>query len=620
MTYRGVGCFATLLSLGLAQSVHALDSRIEGLDGAVEDNVKIYLQGIEVGQYSRSRLENQVRKQTREAMRAYGYYEPTITDMTFVEDPPERVELTIDPGPRVKITVLDLTIKGDAQDDKAFTQALKDAKLKKGRPLLHKRYDSLKSRLAGLSLQRGYFDSRFTDQRMEVRPWEESARIYLTLDSGPRYRFGEVYYHGSQIDEKRLRKMLPFKPGDLYLAEELAEYNQRLSQSNWFSAMAIRPQLGGAGNLALSSQTNWYDQTALEGDAVRSRPDISSEPRISQSALISASNLQAPEDLAVPIDVQLTPAARHNFEIGVGYATDVGPRLHFSWEQPWLNSDGDSLNHDLFLSAPEQRFTGEYIIPLEDPLKDSYRLQYGFRSKDDNDTQSLEAAVELARRWEFDNGWIQSLYLRTLYEDFTQGEQEDKVLLYYPGISWTRVRTRNPRFPTWGDRQRLALEYSDTFWGSDATFFRTTADTQWIRMLGDDHRFVGRMGLGAISTEDFDKIPPSLRFFAGGDSSVRGYSYESLAPRDDSGKLRGGQQLFTASVEAQRRITGDWWGAAFVDTGDAFDDWWPNELNTGAGLGVRWVSPVGPIRFDIAHPFDDEDNSWRIHFAIGPEF
>ncbi|OBX36391.1 translocation and assembly module TamA precursor [Halomonas elongata] len=258
-------------------------------------------------------------------------------------------------------------------------------------------------------------------------------------------------------------------------------------------------------------------------------------------------------------------------------------------------------------------------MPLEDPLRDSYELQYGIRNKDSDDTESLEASVEFGRRWKFDNGWEQYLYVRSTYEDFTQAGESNQVLLLYPGVRWSRTRTHNPTFPTWGDRQQLTVQYSNEAWGSDAEFLRINGDTQWIRMLGDANRFVGRLGAGSISTSDFADVPPSLRFFTGGDNSVRGYSYESLSPEDDEGRLIGGKQRFVASVEAQRRIADKWWLASFVDTGDAFTDWWPEQLKTGAGLGVRWISPVGPIRFDVAHPFDDDD-AYRIHFSIGPEF
>ncbi|WP_168013186.1 autotransporter assembly complex protein TamA [Halomonas salinarum] len=609
------------LGLGISSVAQALDVDIEGLEGPAAENVVLYLDAIDPAQFREERLRAKVRSQTFEAMRVYGYYEPSL-DIRFTGEPIESAELSISPGERVKITVLDLVVNGDAKQDEAFDEVLAEPGLKVGEPLVHAPYESLRSRLSSLSLQRGYFDATFPERRMEVRPWEQSARIYLTLDSGPRYRFGDIAIKGSQIDDERLRKMLPFAPGDPYLAGQLAQYNQSLSQSDWFSRISVRPQLTTSADLALAppsgrSLSPWWQEADIENPIPASTSAEAN--RIDQQALTAASRIYPDNRHEVPVEVTLVPADRHRIETGIGYATDVGPRARLSWTQPWLNSAGHSLTNELFLSGPEQEFAGEYLIPLENPLRDSYSITYGLQQIDNEDTQSLEISTEVSRRWKFDNGWTQDLFVRTTYEDYTQADEDDQVLLYYPGVSWSRTRSRNPIFPTWGDRQRISFAYSDTAWGSGATFFRTTLDSQWIRMLGDNNRFIGRVGLGAIETDDFDKIPPSLRFFTGGDSSVRGYSYESLSPENADGELTGGQQRFTASIEAQRRVTGDWWGAAFVDSGNAFQDWAGADLKTGAGLGVRWISPVGPIRFDVAHPVDDPDNAYRIHFSIGPE-
>ncbi|HSP57949.1 MAG TPA: autotransporter assembly complex family protein [Halomonas sp.] len=621
------GVIAMCLGIGLlgtAPAAWSIESRIEGIEGDVADNVRQFLAGLDGTELSRSRVESGVQRLSREAMRVFGYYSPQIAHQLDESDPPDFVELAIEPGPRVTIETLDFSLEGDAAEDPPFEEAIEAFPLEIGDPLIHAPYDRLRGRLVNLSLERGYFDWRFVDRRMEVRPYEESARLYLHLDSGPRYRFGDVTFSGSHIEEQRLRNLLTFTPGDPYLAGEIARFNQRLGQTNWFNTITVRPRVEEAASLALPEQeTGFWTALELEGDdtqASEDSRDTTAESRLSEDALAAVSSLDQPDRPVVPIDVRLTPADRHQFEIGLGYATDVGPRTRFSWEQPWINRYGHGLDHELFLSAPDQRFTGTYQMPLDDPLRDSYRFQYGFRNLDNEDTQSLQATVEAARRWEFDNDWVQTLFLRSTFEDFTQADEEQQVLLIYPGISWSRTRTRNPTFPTWGDRQRLSFEVSDGLWGSGADFVRVTGETQWIRMIGTDNRFVGRAGLGTIETSEFSDIPPSLRFFTGGDRTVRGYSYESLAPRNEQGELLGGQQLLTASVEYQRRVRGDWWGAAFVDTGDAFDDWGPSDLNTGAGLGVRWISPVGPVRFDIAHPFDDDDDSWRIHFAIGPEF
>lgn len=602
--------FVALPLLYAAPGAWALEATIEGVSERVESNIQAYLENIDAEQYTEVRLEGEIRRRTQEAMRVYGYYEPEISLQSINN---ERVRLVIEPGSQVKIEILSINVEGDASSDLPFQQAVEDFPLKEGDALRHAPWDRLRGQFSGLAIERGYFDSGFTDRRMEVRPYLQSARLYMDFDSGPRYKFGETLITGSHIEIDRLRNMQPFETGEPYLAETVAEYNQRLAETRWFSSVSVRPRLETAQELTIAPPGGgdaWWSE------ATASQPE---RPRLSSAALASALSINKPNDTRLPIDVSVEPADRHQFEVGIGYATDVGPRLRFGWEQPWINRYGHSLDHDLYISAPEQRFTGVYNVPLEDPLRDSYRLQYGVRNIDDSDTQSLEATVEIARRWEFDNDWVQSIYFRTTYEDFEQGGEADQVWLFYPGIQWSRTRTRPQRFPLWGDRQQLSLEYSDTVWGSDAQFARMTGDTEWIRTIGDDNRFLARISVGAIETDDFDKLPPSLRFFAGGDRSVRGYSYESLSPRNEEGRLRGGQQMLTSTLEYQRRVTGDWWGATFVDNGDAFDNWGPDDLKTGAGIGVRWVSPVGPIRFDIAHPFDHED-PWRLHFSIGPEF
>lgn len=601
----------------------AIEARVVGVEGPVADNVVNYLAELEAADYGRARLVSEIQRRSREALKAYGYYEPTIEVSLETGADEETIavaNIVIDLGPRVTIETLDIQLEGDAGDDRHFRDAVEAMPLEEGEPLLHAPYEGLRSQLSTLAAERGYFDAAFPRHRIEVRPWQQSARIYLTLDSGERYRFGRVSYSGSQIDVAKLRNMLPFDPGDPYLAGQLAEYNQRLGQTGWFRGISVRPHIESGASLARAQPSWWQAADLRPADSTDSPVAQEAQPLLSALALDASRDVATPGPPRVPVEVSLIPADRHQFEVGIGYATDVGPRAQFSWDQPWLNEDGDSLNHELYLSDPEQQFSGTYHMPLADPLRDSYELQYGLRNLDNEDTQSLEASVELAREWVLDNGWTQRVYVRSTYEDFEQADQNEQVLLYYPGISWSRVRVRNPRFPTWGDSQRLSLAVSDTVWGSDATFVRGTLDSQWIRMLGSDYRFIGRTSIGAMSTADFDKIPPSLRFFTGGDRSVRGYGYESLAPENEDGELLGGQQKFVASIEAQRRLTGDWWGAAFVDTGNAFDDWWPQDLMTGAGLGVRWVSPVGPIRLDIAHPFDSEEDSWRLHFAIGPEF
>ena len=111
-----------------------------------------------------------------------------------------------------------------------------------------------------------------------------------------------------------------------------------------------------------------------------------------------------------------------------------------------------------------------------------------------------------------------------------------------------------------------------------------------------------------------------MRYFAGGDRSLRGYDYESISPRDKNGDLKGGSKLLTASLEYQFKVTGKWWGAAFFDVGDVVDHVQDFRLKKGAGLGIRWESPLGPIKLDIARPVgSDAPKQWQFYIGLGPE-
>ena len=126
-----------------------------------------------------------------------------------------------------------------------------------------------------------------------------------------------------------------------------------------------------------------------------------------------------------------------------------------------------------------------------------------------------------------------------------------------------------------------------------------------------------RRGRGSFQLK-FDKLSPSLRFFAGGDNNLRGYGYESISPKDSSGALTGAKYIATSSLEYQYRVYGNWWGAVFYDYGDAFND--KPDFKRGTGFGVRWASPVGPIRLDFAWGLDaSPGDEFKIHFTLGPE-
>ncbi|MGL5505051.1 MAG: autotransporter assembly complex protein TamA, partial [Aeromonas veronii] len=169
-----------------------------------------------------------------------------------------------------------------------------------------------------------------------------------------------------------------------------------------------------------------------------------------------------------------------------------------------------------------------------------------------------------------------------------------------------------------GDRQQLTLEFSDARWGSDISFMRVWGRSKWLRTLGDNHRFLMRAEQGAIIGDSFSLVPPSLRFFTGGDQTVRGFGYESISPTGPDGKLTGGRYTSVASLEYNYRFSEKWLGAMFVDGGTSTTDY-SEPWKIGTGVGVRWVTPIGQVRLDLAVGVSEEDKPLRLHFALGPE-
>ncbi|PXA71621.1 hypothetical protein DMC15_10070 [Vibrio sp. 11986-1-5] len=549
-----------------------VDLTIRGLSGDLKDNVDAYLSSISTSDYSTQlRFQSRLEQRITAALNALGYYQPTF--VFEVTEPDKAMTVHVSPGEVVRLALVEIVIEGEAQQDADFARVIERSGLKVGETLNHSQYDSLKSSLRNLALQKGYFDGDFQLSRLEVIPDLHQAFVRLHFDSGIRYHFGATSISGSQIEEVRVRSLQPFKQGDPYLVSQVGQFNLNLANTDWFSSVFVKPDL---------EQLN-------------------------------------PDQRELPMVVALAPKARNQLETGIGYSTDVGVRGSLKWKKPWLNEYGHSFDSSLSISGPEQSITAGYKIPLEDVLRQYYRIQYGMKHVDNRDTESLESNLALERHWLLDSGWHRTVFLRYLIESYEQGLQDDGAQFLMPGITYTRTRTRlNRSLLTWGDKQTITLEYADPSVISETRVTRVQAGSSWIRSLGDNHRGLFRIDGSANFAEEFDKLSPSLRFFAGGDNNLRGYSYQSISPRDASGSLTGAKYMATSSLEYQYRLGGNWWAALFVDYGDAFND--TPDWKTGTGFGLRWVSPVGPLRLDFAWGLDSEPGDrFKLHFTLGPE-
>ncbi|UJF19511.1 autotransporter assembly complex protein TamA [Vibrio sp. SS-MA-C1-2] len=544
--------------------------QLKGLSDELTVNVDAHIKGLPEDDFNTSKqFQARLAEAVRSALQADGYYEPII-NITIDSSGRHAVgTINVSAGKPVRYQEIDIVFDSFALDDPNFKKVLKGAP-KKGDILNHKKYDNIKKQLQRIASKKGYFDAKFIKKRLEVAPSRHMAFLKLEFHSGHRYNFGPVTFTGSQIEQDRLSSLTPFNEGDPYLSTKLGEFNQSLSGSSWFSSIVVS---GDTDNMA------GYE---------------------------------------LPIDVQLAPSKRNKVEVGIGYSTDVQTRLKLNWDKPWINAQGHSLHSAFSLSKPEQLAEFSYKIPLEDVLKDYYQFQLGFKGVDNLDTDSQEYTFGFERDWIFDNDWHRTAFLRISYEDYIQADEEDETLLLMPGLTYTRTQLQKKPMPDWGNKQQMTLELSDPTWGSDTRFARVQLGTAWIQG-NNNNRGLFRLDAGAVFIDDITNAPPSIRFFVGGDNSIRGYRYESIAPKDSDDQLIGGQYQTTSSLEYQRRIMGKWWGALFFDIGSAWTDapiWYK-----GTGVGVRWASPVGPVRIDLAWGLDapKDDAQYQIHFSLGPE-
>ena len=168
-----------------------------------------------------------------------------------------------------------------------------------------------------------------------------------------------------------------------------------------------------------------------------------------------------------------------------------------------------------------------------------------------------------------------------------------------------------------GVRLDLAIRGADESLVSDIDLIQYGGQLKFITSLGPRDRVIMRGAIGTIETDDFDLVPSSIRFYAGGASSVRGYAYQSLGPTDDDGDAIGARHLLVGSAEYEHYFNDRWGMALFIDAGNALDSF-GDDLEQGAGFGMRWKSPVGPVRVDLANAISD-DGDWRLHVNIGPD-
>ena len=575
VNYPLLVCAVVCMLLNPAHGKERVDIRISGVNDELKQNIEFMLslyQQKDDEALNKERVKRLYKKsfdEIKQALQPFGYFKPEISSELQQNNDAWNISYSIKLNDPMYITRLDIRLLGDAKDEAAFIKLVNNWSLKKGEVLDQRIYKDAKLKLQNLAATKGYFKAYFKEHKILVDLEKDAAEIILHFDSGQRYNFGEVILDAPLLSKKLINKYVGFKQGEPYTLEKLVSLQSALNDSEYFQSVEITPRTD-----------------SIKNDEV-------------------------------PIEVKLIPQEKRRYSLGLGYGTDTGYRARFGIDAPLINTKGHRFDTVLQLSELKNAFAFHYRIPVLNPRTDE--LAFTFEYDDEKTVTSLSEMYLLGVALIHGRGpWRESLSVTYQEERFEVADDSGKSALLMPGVSWSRIWGKERIYTRKGTSLNLDLKAASQYLFSDADFVQGKAYVKWIRGLSAKSRVIARGTLGAVFANEFETVPSSIRFFAGGDNSVRGYKYNSLGPENSEGEVIGGRGLMVASIEFEHNIWQTWDAAIFYDIGNAVD-FFDEPLKRGVGIGVRWKSPVGPIRLDVGFALSEVDTPWRIHLNLGPD-
>ena len=542
-------------------------------DDEAEENVSAYLSALSARKSFSEERDDLVREACEKALVPYGWYSPEIE----VRHPEKgRIEVRIDRGERTLYREVRIDTAAELPEQGRIAAFARDKAaeygIEKGKPLIHPQYEAFKADITSKLISDGYFTGKITNSTVIVSRDEAKADLSLTIEPGTRFAYAKITMESFEESHDTVKWLVSVKEGDLFSALDLASVNQTLYETGYYKSVVVRPDM-------------------REMDSGNS---------------------------TVPVRIGLKAKPRNLTEWSLGYSTDEGPRGSVSWNRPFAGSRGQSWKSALSVSGVTQAANFSYYIPRENPIDDYYRLSAEYRHKDLNDTEFQNLTVGAHYFTKTHGRWQRDYFIESSFEDYDQSDDSDDVFLLMPGAEISRLTTDGTTDPASGERIRLSARFSSKTLLSSEDFVILDAFYRRIWSPTDGSRLVIRAEQGAILGSSIGDVPSSLRFFAGGDQSVRGFGYEKISPKNDDGDLTGARYLSVGSVELQVPVMNKVRMAIFTDVGTATNDYGDDtDIKVGTGLGVRYISPVGPIRADIGVGVSETPIPIRLHFGLG---
>ncbi len=570
----------------LAPAAAGADSPVI-LEGADEDTRRAVLDLLPdretpTSLFEAERIAEEAAARATAWLRSEGYYAATVTPEATEEPPAARLVIAL--GPRFRFAPAQVTFP-DAVPPSAASNAAESAAREFITAEAPARAEAVLSAEAAALLalqQAGFADAATGERRVVVDHATNIVTPEFRFTAGSHTRLGQLRLEPADLFRRNfVEDLRNWNVGESYAPERLAQ---------------LRRDMISTGAVTLAN-------TRLEPPNAEGVRDVT---------------------------LQVEPARRHAYEVGLGYSTNEGLGVDLEWTRRNITRRADSLTVATTLGAQLQRFSVNLARPHDVGL--NYTSNYGFAlTGEDTDAYqrqggAIYASVDAAPRMSF----AQSYGLRLSADRFDN--TGTGVTNAYALSGFWDVRRDTTGFtldPRHGSILDLRLEPTISTGDADVTFLRAIGEARAYDSWGRDDRLTlaGRLRAGwleAVSGSAED-VPPDRRFYAGGGGSVRGYDYNSIYPpeRDVLGLTPGGQGLLETSVEARWRFDERWGAAVFADGGNAFDTWEnATDLRWGVGFGVRYDLGFAPLRVDIAFPLDDNETAadYALYISLGQAF
>ncbi len=516
-----------------------------------------------------------------EALGGEGYYdgevEPNVTAPS-TEGGPAEVTFTVDPGERYTLTSLTIDVVGDAPGYTAPTPAELGVEI--GGPAIAQRVLDAEAKLISDALAASYAYATADDRSAIIDREAKTLEVTLQVRPGPPVRLGAVTFEGTEgIDRKLLERRVDWKEGEAYTPELVIDTRRALVSTGLFRLVDV---------------------------------NLPETP---------------PADGLAPVTIVTEQRKHRTISGGIRYESDAGPGADVAWEHRNIFGGGEQFRVRADVDRLEQ--TGEVRLRQPDIIGlDTALLSEAALTREDTDafeSKSATASIGLEKR--FNERLDGSLGVGFDYSEVTDNEGTETFGLFFLPATLRYDNTDNPLDATRGVRARVR---GAPFWdilNRDLTFQRVRLDGSTYFKVTESPRVVlaFRGALGSIVGADRDAIPANRRFYAGGGGSVRGIKFQFASPLDDDNEPIGGRSLLELSSEVRYSVTETIGVVGFIDAGRAFEPSFPesiSELEAGAGLGLRYFTPVGPVRFDVAVPIDPRpfDDRFQIYLSLGQAF